>query len=191
MGNEKMTPQKSISIIEDAMRKAQHEKTGARFYLILWGILIVIYALTAFINLRYPSTATATLSSLAWIVFPLGGLLSILRARKDDRTETTKPLNDSLYMFAWGGTGLCMGATLFFAFNSKNLDIIPPVILLIFGFAAFVTGGVTRFYPSLVGGIISILIGAAMFNLILEYQLLAGSAGILAATVIPGLLMKK
>ena len=191
MSNEKMTPQKSISIIEDAMRKAQQEKTGARFYLILWGILIVAYALTNFISLRFPTPFTSTLASLAWLVFPLGGLLSFLRTRKDDRTETTKPLNDSLYMFAWGGTGLCMGATVLFAFNFKNLDVIPPVILLIFGFASFVTGGVTRFYPSLVGGIISILIGAAMFNLSLEYQLLAGSAGICAATVIPGLLMKK
>ncbi len=186
-----MTPQKSISIIEDAMRKAQQEKTGARFYLILWGTLIIVYALTNFSSLHYPSPAALTLSSLSWIVFPLGGLLSILRTRKDDKTETTKPINDSLYMFAWGGTGLCMGAIAFFAFTFKNADIIPPVILLIFGFAAFVTGGVTRFYPSLVGGIISILIGAAAFNLSLEYQLLAGSAGILAATVIPGLLMKK
>jgi hypothetical protein len=191
MNNERMTPQKSISIIEDAMRKAQHEKTGARFYLVLWGTLIVVYALANFTFLRFPSVGTSTLASLSWIVFPLGGLLSFLRTRRDDRTETTKPLNDSLYMYAWGGTGLCLGAVTFFAFTFGSPAVVPPVLLLIFGFAAFVTGGVTRFYPSLAGGTVCVIAGAAAFVLPLEYQLLAGSAGILAATVVPGLLMKK
>ena len=190
MNNERMTPQKSISVIENAMRNAQNETGGARFYLILWGTLITIYALINYLNLRFPYSITLA-ANWSWAVFPVGGLFSFLRTRKDDRTEVLKPLNDKLYMYSWGGTGLCLGAVSFFAINYGGLLIIPPVLLLVFGFAAFITGGVTSFVPSIIGGALCIISAALAFVLPLELQLACACVGVPAATVLPGLLMKK
>ena len=190
MDNERMTPQKSISVIEDAMRKAQNETGSARFYLILWGALIMVYALINYLNLRGQGSIT-TLANWSWVVFPVGGLFSFLRTRKDDKTEVLKPLNDKLYMYTWGGTGLCLGAVSFCAINFGGVLIIPPVLLLLFGFTAFVTGGVTSFVPSIVGGILCIISAAIAFVLPLELQLVCTCSGVCASTLVPGLLMKK
>lgn len=190
MNNERMTPQKSISVIEDAMRKAQNETGGARFYLILWGALIAAYALINYFNLKFPASLNMV-ANWSWIVFPVGGLFSFLRTRKDDKTEVSKPLNDKLYMYTWGGTGLCLGAVSFFAINYGGLLIVPPVLLLLFGFTAFVTGGVTSFVPSIVGGILCIISAATAFVLPLEHQLVCTCVGVCTSTLVPGLLMKK
>ena len=190
MDNERMTPQKSISVIENAMRNAQNETGGARFYLILWGALITVYAFINYLNLRFPATITS-IANLSWIVFPIGGLFSFLRTRKDDRTEVSKPLNDKLYMYCWGGTGLCLGAVSLFAINYGGVLFIPPVLLLLFGFSSFITGGVTSHVPSIIGGIACVISAAIAFVLPLELQLASACLGVPAATLLPGLLMKK
>jgi len=186
MENDQLNPRESLNIIENAIKNAQHEKDGAAYYLVLWGSLIIIfYILNYFFEINAVSHAT---KSWATLVFPIGGLLSYLHSRKTDKLEVAKPLNDRLFLYCWGGTALCIGAWFLIPTASK-IDNYTALIAMVFGLAAFITGGVTRFLPSIVGGIISILLSGIIPLLAFPNHYWAAAIAVAAACLIPGILM--
>jgi hypothetical protein len=72
-----------------------------------------------------------------------------------------------------------------------GLQNIIPVILMLYALANFITGGVTRYYPSLVGAIVCFACVVVAFNLSFAYQNLVCAFAVLCTHVIPGLMMKK
>lgn len=191
MESSQRSPGDRISIIEDAIRKAKQEKTGAAFYYILWGTVLSLFAFMSYLALSLPSPGVQHLHSFAWIVFPLGGLLSFLKTRKDDQTEKVKPMNERLYLIVWGGVSLCLGTLTVFGMLAGQIHFLLPTVLIIFGFASFLTGGITRFRPSLIGGALCIICAGITMVLPLALQFLIGAIAMLFSNVIPGILMNK
>jgi hypothetical protein len=187
MDEKNINPQESIDIINKAIKDARKETDDAYYYLLLWGILLVVFFILSFLaSFTFPEHQKL-IQSIAYLVFPVGGVWSFLHSRKSERTEKIKSIHENLYAYVWGGVGLCLGVwTLVTQF--KGLESYVPVFILLFGFASFITGGVTKFYPSVFGGVVCVIC-AAVANISPVYQCLYGALGILAATVIPGFIM--
>jgi uncharacterized membrane protein YhaH (DUF805 family) len=145
MENKIFSPKDSLQTITDAARKARTEKGHAAYYLVLWGLLIALYAICFFIGLKLSGNIGMEIQSLSWIVFPVGGLLSYLHSRKTSLRETAKPLHDNLYRYVWSGIFLCLAILTIFGAQKSSLGQIIPIVILLFGLAAFITGGVTNF----------------------------------------------
>lgn len=186
-----LSPNDSISIIEQAIMKAKREKTGAAFYYILWGSILFLYGLINYLVLSFPSNTMKTVLSFSWFLFPVGGLLSFLQTKKTDKIEKVKPINENLYMVVWGGVGLCFAVITIFGLMTGHFSFILPTVLLLLGFASFITGGVTRFRPSIIGGALCIICAGVTMVLPLALQFLIGAIAMLIANVVPGILMKK
>jgi FtsH-binding integral membrane protein len=190
MDQQKLSVKESLSIIEEATKKARQEKTGAAYYLILWGALISLFFLCNYIAYQFDPKQGKQISSLAWNLFLVGGLLSYLHTKKMDKLETTKPLNDSLYMYTWGGVGLCLGVMgMFNAYRGIPIDV--TLITLLFGFASFITGGVTRFSASLIGGVIAIVFAGITTVATAEFSFLFGALGVFTGIFVPGIIMNQ
>lgn len=183
--------EKSISTIENAFKLVKNEKNDAGYYLSLWGGLVFLYSLILFIAFSLKITVLTNIANYAWIVFPFGGLLSILHSRKTEKRENHKLLFERLYLYVWSGTGI--GFVLILLFDQTNdPSSILPFYILLFGLASFITGGVSKFKPSLIGGIICCVIAAiAMIYPVLKIQFLLAALGALFSALIPGLIMNR
>jgi hypothetical protein len=66
-----------------------------------------------------------------------------------------------------------------------------PMVLVLYGIATFVSGGVLQFRPLVIGGICCWVLAVAAMFLPFEYQLLALAAAVAAAYIVPGYLLSK
>lgn len=186
MENEQLEPKKSLDIIQNAMSQSRFERTDAYFYLINWGIILFLYFFLHFLGGNFDFFRE--LIGFSTILFIIGALISIWHSRKASKKEIVKTANENLFMYTWGGTGLCVGLWMI---NYKIFDqsLYLALLMLLFGLAAFITGGVTKFYLSLVGGILTIIISALIPSLNFSYQFLLASIGMVLSCVIPGFAM--
>lgn len=187
---QKLSPNDSISIIEKALSETNKEKTGASYYYILWGTVMTLYFILQYLVLTTSNNYSNTLATIAWLLFPIGGILSFIQSKKTDKTEKIKTLNERVYIFVWGGTGLCLGIMGFSGYLMQPKNYVTMVLLL-FGFASFVTGGVTRFTASIIGGVICVICAGLSFHFSQSTQFLIGALGVFSACVVPGIVMRK
>jgi hypothetical protein len=190
MSQKILKPEVGINIIENSLRQANDQKTGAINYYFIWGSVLSTYYFTQFLGVHFNSFTTRLIANSATLLFLIGAVLSILQSRKDDKKETAIPLHEKLYSYAWIGASasiaaLCIG-------NIRELPIMMCIgCLIIFGLINFIIGGITKFKPLLIGGFISILLGIAVPNVNLDYKFLITAIGICISCFIPALFMKK
>jgi len=188
MANDKINEKDSLEIIRSMVTIARREHSaGAAYYYILWGAIVMFFSIATFCCLQF--------NMLAWqpytyMLFLVGGILSMIHSKKYDKEEKTASWFDDLYKYVWIAISIGLGLTWAFV-GVIGFSNIIPISLLLYGMGAFITGGVIRFYPSLVGGIICFLCVIVSFNVGLALQSLICAFAVLCAHLIPGILMKK
>ena len=190
MENESFTADESLKTIEEALNQTRGTKTGASFYYILWGAVFFIYYFIQFLTLKIPALIDSGLNSFNWVVFPIGGLLSILNKRKDERTEIYISHFEKIYF--WGFTGFAMLYGIVFSvsiFSLSNLAIVLYPALL--GVTVYTVGGITKHWPSVYGGILGLVFTLISMRSDLEFQYLCASLASIFCCLIPGILMRK
>ncbi len=189
METSNFNPSDSIKTIEDALKQVKSEKTGASYYYVVWGTLLLIHYLLLFFVTRFPDLKGNFIETIIWGVFPLGGLLSFLRGKKDSKNEKMLSLHEKVYLYTFGGFALCYG-TVFIASAITEPSFLIAIYPLLLGFTVFVVGGITKHKPSLICGVLSILCTGISLNVSLELQYLLAALASLISCIIPGFLMK-
>ena len=192
MENQNLTSEEQISIIENSLKHSSKQKTGASNYYIIWGAILPAYFIVQFLNVHFRTDFTALLSDISMSFYALGGLLSFLQSRKDDKNETVVPLNEKVYKYAWIGASIGIGVISIISHGYSNnfIELFCIIILLIFGLINFIIGGVTNFKPLIIGGVLSMLLIILIPLSTIDYKFLITAIGILFNCLIPGLMMK-
>jgi hypothetical protein len=121
---------------------------------------------------------------------PLGVVISIIYGRRQKKIETVRTYVDEFMGYLWGAFGAGLFLTL--AFQGKlGPEAVYPFVLILYGIATFVSGGVLRFKPLIFGGVCCWVLSAVSIFLPFEYQLLALSLAVLLSYVIPGHLLRQ
>ncbi|GAE66772.1 hypothetical protein SAMN05421692_3123 [Chryseobacterium indologenes] len=186
MENEQLDPKKSLDIIQNAISQTRFEKTDAYFYLINWGIILFIYFFLHYLGGKFEFFKM--LLGFSTLLFLIGAMISIWHSKRMNKKEIVKPVNDSLFMYTWGGIGLCIGLWMI---NYKIFDqsLYLGLLMLLFGLASFITGGVTKFRLSVICGVLTMIISAVIPLLNFSNQFLATCIGIMLSCIIPGFAM--
>ena len=184
----------ALEVIARTRGKVDMDKapTGENFFL-LWGILTSTFFLIQFVLwmvLRQPWClwiwSGAVVIGWPWMIV----LLRRDHNRTHHRTHEEKIILD-FWFFA--GAACAVGGFIFGLSNLFEFFAIPLMSLLI-GLGAFVTGEVNRFRPKIIGGLSGAAIGIGSFVFQEElwaWQMLALSVVSIVSLVIPGLLYKK
>jgi len=191
MENQNLTSEEQISIIESSLKHSSKQKTGASNYYIIWGSILPASFLVQFLHIHFRTDFTALLANISMSFYALGGLLSFLQSRKDDKNETVVPLNEKVYKYAWIGASIGIGVMCISeGYSSNFIELFCIIILLIFGLINFIIGGVTNFKPLIIGGFLSMLLIILIPLSSIDYKFLITSIGVLLNCLIPGLMMK-
>ena len=184
----------ALEVIARTRGKVEMDKipTGENLFL-LWGFLTAAFFLIQFVLWMVFRQSWCLWIWTGAVVIGWPWMIILLRRdhkRTHHRTHEAKIILD-LWIFA--GVACAVGGFAFGLADMFELFAVPLISLLV-GTGAFVTGEVNRFRPKIIGGLAGAAIGIGAFILqgeLWEWQMLSLSVVSVVSLVLPGLLYKK
>jgi hypothetical protein len=180
-----LSPQESLRVIRETIDLAKHSFRDNGFHFLLWGWLVVLASIAHYYLGTVQHYARA---EMTWIAMPLIGLPAALiyEWRRGKRQKTENILHN-WYGLIWLGFGISLIISIPTAIRN---DLSPvPFVLVLTGFATFMSGVLLRFTPLFMGAAV-IWAGALWCLFLTPAQHLLMQAGTAAlGYLIPGYLL--
>lgn len=209
-----LNQQESLELIEKMISSAKNnlqKETGKIF--LLWGYLVIAVSLVNLLLLIMLPDHDRYLSYWVWCIMPLGMVLHYPLVKKIEREGGVKTYTEQVLDHVWIAFSISVFVLVIsmifasipgmkeedhaFAFmNWIHWVFLIPVMLILYGFALFVSGRAYRFTPMVMGSLVCWVMSFLVFlllhhALILELELAALIVSVLAGYVIPGHLLGK
>lgn len=186
MEKELLTEQESLQLIGEMIGKAKRSYITTGAASIVWGILIIICSLLTWWQLFTRHFIGFDIWLLVFVAVIPQVYFSIKEKKKRNFVS-----HDALTMtYVWSTFGICIFLLSFY--NAKFADVAnnsTSLFMLLYGIPTFITGGIFKFKPMIIGGLICwILSLGSMFTEIKTDMLLMAACG-LFAWLIPGLIL--
>ncbi len=181
----------SIKTIEQAIQEAKIEKTDAYFYYILWGVLLFMYFFLGYLINANLISNNYFFGNYSWILFPIGGILSLLQKKKNKEAELKVVSNhEKVYLFAFTGFAMLYAFTLIHSlYIMYNYSII--IFPLLLGVTVYIVGGITKNIFSIIAGILSAICSVVSMYSSKEMHYLMAAIAVFIACIISGIIMKR
>jgi hypothetical protein len=190
--NEKdLTPEQSLQLIESMINKAKDNFGEDGHLYILWGWLVLTASIAEFILYHFFHYQQ---HYIVWNVsWPLLIYQSYYLAKKRTR-QRVRTYTASIIGYVWL-TFLILSLLIGFLIGRLSgggdyFQHIFPLVLALYGMPVFLSGVVIRFRPLVTGGLCCWVLSLAATFLPYDYQMLALSAAMLTAWLIPGYLLR-
>jgi hypothetical protein len=173
-----------FEMIENSKTKI---KDNAFFYL-LWGWLVLAASLTHFILFKLDFYY----SFLAWpIIMTIGMIISVIAGIRLGKRAHYRTHLDNAIIFLWWGFTCTIIVVLAFAISGKiPWNIADAMIISLYGLGTFVSGGILKFKPLIIGGICCWIISLGAFFVPEIYMLLLVALSIIIAYLVPGYMLR-
>lgn len=182
-----LSPQESLRIIQETIDLAKRTFRDNGFHFLIWGWLVVIASAVHWyllVNQSYPRP------EMAWAIMVVVGMPAAL-IREWLRSKKGK--NDNIFHkwhgLVWLGFGISMAISIPFAVRNGLSPI--PFILVLTGFATFISGVLLRFIPLIMGA--ATIWAGALWCLFLspDQHLLVQAACAVLGYLLPGYLLNR
>jgi hypothetical protein len=128
-------------------------------------------------------------NALGWAVcIPSALIIQFIIVRKQKGEEKVKTHVESILVNMWIAFGITLFIILLFA-NKLGLNTYP-VVLCLYALSTFVSGAAFRIKAFVVGSIACWILAIVGFFVQFEIQLLLLAAGVLAAFIVPGIILR-
>ncbi|MBK6997652.1 MAG: hypothetical protein IPH31_23240 [Lewinellaceae bacterium] len=180
-----LSPQESLRVIRNTIDLAKRSFRDNGFHFLLWGWLVVLASAAHWyllVNRLHPNP------EIAWAVMVVIGMpAALIREWRRGKQIQAPNLFHQMYGMIWLGYGISMGLAIPLAAKSGFSPV--PIILVLTGFATFMSGIILSFKP-LVFGAAAIWAGA-LWCLFLspEQHLLVQAASAVFGYLLPGYLL--
>ncbi|MBN1790610.1 MAG: hypothetical protein JW830_08950 [Bacteroidales bacterium] len=174
----------SFKIIYEMIESAKAKIGKNYFYYLFWGYLIVATCLLEYFLITVVKYQE---HYLVWpVLMPLGALITLFFYLRQKRNNTSKTYIGITMSYFWGGWMISFSVLMLFANLKQEYMVIIPVILAMYGLAAFVSGGVVSFRPLVWGA--ALAWAAAVVSYFLPYlaQLMVLAGVVAISYIIPG-----
>lgn len=159
------------------------------FFYLLWGWLVLIASLLHFTLMKMGYYH----SFIAWpIIMTIGMVVSVIAGIRLGKRSGYRTHIDTAIIYLWYGFFFTILVILAFAIGGKiSWEISSPLIISLYGLGTFVSGGILRFKPLIIGGVSCWVIALMAFIVPGEYIMLLVAFSIIIAYLIPGYLLRK
>lgn len=182
-----MTPEQSMQVINQMISNAKQSFSKVSFYFLLWGVLFIFAGIAEFvlgqvIGWQHP-----------WIGWPIagtiGGVVASIKGARDGKKAGASTYMDRVFAFLWGAFTFTL---VLIIVGSVHLHTDPgPFIMIMTGLPTFVSGGLMRFKPLVIGGMVFWTLGILSFFFFDGYESLVFAVALLCGYIIPGLMLKR
>lgn len=145
-----LSPQESLRVIRETIDLAKHSFRENGFHFLLWGWLVVIASAGHYYLAEIQHDARP---EMAWMIMVVVGLpVAFIYEWRRGKREKTENLVRDWYGLVWLGFAISMIITIPTAVRGGLSPI--PFILVLIGFATFISGMLLRFTPLYFGAVV-------------------------------------
>lgn len=180
-----LSPQESLRVIRETIDIAKHSFRDNGFHFLLWGWLVVI-ASTAHYYLA--EIQHAPRPELAWGIMVIVGVpIALVYEWRRSKREKTENILHNWYGLVWLGFAISMMVSIPLSVRGSLSPV--PFILVLVGFATFMSGVLLRFTPLLIGA--AVMWAGALWCLFLtpSQHLLVQAGCAVLGYLVPGYLL--
>ena len=178
----------SLQLIKTMVDISRQNLRNGGIYYILYGSLFFVASLVQYILF---SAYKSERHWMTWIVAGiLAGFISVFLKRKNSKAGSVITYLTRLNRYLWIAFIVGIVFIAFLGFQQFiSYTQINPLIIMLYGFAVFITGGMLKFRVLIIGAVIAWII--AVISAFQEYniQMLLVSLTILVSYLIPGLIL--
>lgn len=180
MEEKEISAEESLEIMQSMVQRAQKKLSDDGVMLVFWGWLVMIASVTQYILLQINYEKPW----IVWMLMPAGGIFTGIYFIIKKKKEKVKSHIDTYMGFIWTAFSICLIITL--NFGGKLQLNCYPIVIMLYATATFITGGVIRFMPLIIGGALSFPICVIAFLSNFEVQLMMLALSVLVSYIIPG-----
>jgi hypothetical protein len=184
--NTNFSPEESIDLISKMLTRAKLNVEQGSFHMILWGWLISAICLGHFLLMKFSDMQHPY---VIWWLTVIGGVISGVYGFRKGSRSTVRTYAGYVHMWVW--MGFMASAIILFILLLDRLWIFGIFILVLAGYATFLSGVIMKFRPMIIGGILLWVFALVAHFLDLEYALLVNAVAVLLGYLVPGYMLRK
>ena len=186
MEDKEINPAESLEIINSMINTAKNKLADDGFYIIFWGWLVFSASLINYFCIL----AGTEYGYYVWpVLLPLGGIFSLFYGRKQAKKEKVKTYIDTYLGYSWTAFIIAMFITLLF-FPIHGMKITYFFLMLLYGMATLISGGLLNFRPLIIGSMFSFACALISGFVPEREQFLCIATALLFSYIIPGHLLQ-
>lgn len=187
MEEKSISERESMELITSMINKAKSQVSENGLLFIIWGWVILICCVVQLLSdhiFHYPKAYYICFSTYAVIIFQI---IYLVRRKKSGPTKT---YTEEIVDFVW--VSFAIGAVLmvFICIRFNAPQLILPMVLIFYGFPTFLSGGILKFTPLMIGGICCWILAFVSTFIGFEFQMVLIAVAVIAAWLIPGYLLQ-
>jgi branched-subunit amino acid transport protein len=182
---ETLKPEQSLQVINTMIHAAKNKLADDGFHFIFWGWLVTLCAVTHYVTIKLGFNW----GPWVWMAMPIGGVVSGIYGYKQGRKVKVKTYLDTYLAYVWIGFLAALFITLVFGY-AHGIKATYFFLMLLYGIATFITGGILNFKPLIFGSLFSFAFAIASVFLGEMDQFLCISGALLCSYIIPGHLLR-
>lgn len=186
MEEKEINPAESLEIINTMINTAKNKLADDGFFIIFWGWLVFAAALINYAGILLQVEG----AYYVWpVLMPLGGIISLIYGRSKTKKEKVKTYIDTYLGYSWTAFIIAMSVTLIFM-PVHGIKVTYFFLMLLYGMATLVSGGILNFKPLIIGSIFSFICAVISVYADENQQFLCIAAAVLFSYIIPGHLLQ-
>lgn len=188
MEERNITPEESLSIIQQMIQNSRERFANNGFSFLLWGFLVIIGCLITYICIWLKLYHVINSAWIALMV--IGTIWTVTIILRRDKKNRYRSQVDFAGQMLWMGFLISWVITVF-AIGGNNTHNPNAFILVLLGLCTFVSGALMQFRPLYFGGVI-FWIAAIIANYLPGSQsMLLVAAAMFTGYIIPGWLLRQ
>jgi hypothetical protein len=177
--------EQNFELIQRTIRTAQRQFADDSSSYLLWGSTISFACILQYVLIRMQYEY----NFIGWaILIPVAVILQIIFTVRKTKTQKVRTHIETILSYMWMSFGISLAIVLFAM--SRLQENTYPIVLCLYGISVFVSGGAMKMRSLIFGGIACWAFAIASFFVPFETQLLFLAAAVVAAYLIPGLVIR-
>ena len=183
-----MTEKESLQIIREMITTSKGNIRDNSFFYLLWGWLVLVASLSHYTMIRMGVEQ----SYLVWpVLMGAGFVISIVAGFRIGKRSVVITIVDKAIIYLWWAFTVVLIIIFLMAGLQKiSWPAVYPIIIAMYGMGTFVSGGILKFRPLILGGIASWVISVVAFFVAPVNVLLLTALSIVIAYLVPGYILK-
>lgn len=184
MQEEQFSEKDSLKLISEMINKAKRSYVTKGIASIVWGSMIILCSLVTWYQIRYDWHPGFDV----WLLLFFALLPQIFFSIKERRERNFVSHNENTVSYIWTAFAIGIFITGFYFSRTHGLDN-SPIIMMLYGIPTFIMGGLFKFRPLIIGGLICWALSIVSLRTSQEVNMLLMAACGLFAWLLPGIIL--
>lgn len=181
-----LTEKESLELIASMINKAKNSYIESGIGPLYWGSLITFCCLVNFAEINFHFNPGFDIWGLSFVAL----VPQVYFMRRSRKQKNFTSHDDVVMNFVWGTFALCIFMLTFYV-SQTHAKHQTALFMMIYGMPTFITGGMRKFTPMLIGGMICWICSIASFYMDFSGQILLMTISATSAWLVPGIILRR